>query len=308
MKDNMVNVILGPTSTGKTSLAVDLCRRHDGEIISADSRQIYKGFDIGTGKLPVNLNVSIIRKDKYWIVDGINVWGYDLADPMEYFSAYDYALFALDRIGKLMRKGRTVFLVGGTGFYLDLITGKMKTAGVEPDLELRNELKELSLKQLRAKLASLNPDRLKSVDLSNPFRLIRAIEVGLNKKRYDTPLPYLKNVKFNFIGLTASRDFLYKNVDSWLDSVWENGLIDETRNALLVYKDLRILSGLVYKSAVKFLNGETKEESAKQEAKYALHAYVRRQQTWFKKNGDVKWFDISRKGYAQKVENQLQLS
>lgn len=308
MPDKKVNVILGPTSTGKTSLALDLCKKYDGEIISADSRQIYKFFDIGTGKLTVNSDVSVEKHEKCWVVDGVTVWGYDLVDPNEYFSAYDYAYFALSKIKELLEVGKITFLVGGTGFYVDLVTGSASVSGVQPDFELRSELRNFSLGQLYTKLTSLNPAVVNKIDKNNPARLIRAIEIELNKKSNTTPLPYLDDTGFNFVGLTASRDFLYTRVDLWLDNIWDNGLIDEARSVLSQYKDSRILNGLIYKSVVEFISGEKDEEVAKQEAKFDLHSYIRRQQTWFKRSKEVIWIQIDSVEYAKKVENQLQLT
>ena len=142
-----VFVILGPTSSGKTSLSLKLAKKMNGEIISADSRQIYKTMDIGTGKLPINANVKIVRDVDKWIIDGINVWGYDLVTPDAFFSAYDFAKFALPKISRGNPENKTMFVVGGTGFYIDILTGRVKPSNVMPDLELRATLETLSTEE-----------------------------------------------------------------------------------------------------------------------------------------------------------------
>src|SRR4030042_4789177 len=139
-----VYIILGPTSSGKTSLAVNLCKKFNGEIISADSRQVYKNMDIGTGKLPINSNATVVKGDEKWTIDGVNIWGYDLTTPDKFFSGYDFALFALNKAAELLKAEKTVFLVGGTGFYIDLFTGNVKPSTIKPNFEMRKELENLT--------------------------------------------------------------------------------------------------------------------------------------------------------------------
>lgn len=305
---NKVFVIVGPTCSGKTSLAVELCKKVGGEIVSFDSRQVCKHMDIGTGKLPINSNVSVKKDDTKWVIDGVTIWGYDLTTPDEYFSAYDYALFALKKIRSLLEEGKNVFLVGGTGFYLDVLTQKRKLSGTKPNFELRKSLENLSTEDLLKQLMSLNPERMRTLDQSNRARIIRALEVELGEKNYATPLPYLSNVDFKFIGLTAPRDFLYARVDTWLDTIWENGLVDEVINLQKMgFGDSPKLSGLVYKSVLAFLKKDEDEKEATQKAKFDLHAYVRRQQTYFKKSEEIKWFDVSQDSFKQNVYNEIDL-
>ncbi len=285
-------VILGPTSSGKTSTALDLCKRFNGEIISSDSRQIYKGMDIGTGKTPINTKIKVEKGESRWVLDGIKVWGYDLINPDEYFSAYDFAKWALPKAQELLGQGKAVYLVGGTGFFIDMFTGRVKPSQVKPDFNLRNKLEKLSLPKLQKKLTSLNLEAYEKIDKNNHVRLIRAIEIETGKNHSPTPLPYLQNVKFEYTGLDASREVLYKRVDDWLDSIWQNGLLPETQNLISAgFGETRPLNGIVYKSAKVFLAGQLSEDEARQQAKFDLHSYIRRQQTYFKKNKDIKWLN-----------------
>ncbi|MBT6401042.1 hypothetical protein HN803_06455 [candidate division WWE3 bacterium] len=302
-----VYVILGPTSSGKTSLALELCKKFDGAVVSADSRQIIKGMDIGTGKVPLNSTYEIQNHVNYWTFDGVPVWGYDLATPGEFYSAYDYASWALPKISELLEEGKNVFLVGGTGFFIDFVTGRVTPSNVPPNFKLRKELETLELPELQEKMMSLNLDAFNKVDQNNPARLIRAIEVEVSEKKSPTPLPYLTDINFKFLGLSGSREVLYARSDSWLDMVWDNGLVEETKKLIANgFEETKSLNGLIYKSVRGFLNEEITEEEARYQAKSDIHAYIRRQQTYFKKIPDVKWFDISDPTFAEQIEHHVQ--
>ncbi|MFZ2664197.1 MAG: tRNA (adenosine(37)-N6)-dimethylallyltransferase MiaA [Patescibacteria group bacterium] len=305
-------VILGPTSTGKTSLALDLCKRFDGEVISADSRQAVKFMDVGTGKSSVDSNLLIEKKDKRWKLNGINVWGYDLTTPDQYFSGYDFAEFALEKTRELEKPGKNIFVVGGTGFYIDLFTGKVRPSHVEPDLELRNSLEVLSLEDLQKKLSSLNLKSYESIDKKNKVRLIRAVEKELLKDLGDSNLNYLSEdslIKYNFtyFGLNVSRDVLYKRSDAWVDAIWSGGIIEEVKMLIeMGYSESSKLKGLVYRTVLDFINGKSNDKESIQRIKYDIHAYIRRQLTWFKKNKDTKWVDISEDDYKEIIYNDIE--
>jgi tRNA dimethylallyltransferase len=301
-----VFVIVGPTSSGKTSLALNLCREFKGEVVSADSRQIYKYMDIGTGKIPPGSDLTVKKGELKWVFNGINVWGYDLVKPGEYFSAYDYALFTLNKIKELGTLEKTTFLVGGTGFYVDAVSGRVPIKGGKPDLVLRSELEKLPLDSLREKLTSLNLGAPHKIDINNRVRLIRAIEKEIMGKNNATPLPYLKNAEFVYFGLTADRKLLYEGADRWLDNVWGGGLLEEVSGLIdKGFADTPQLKGLVYKSAFDFVKNASGEKEAVQRAKYDLHAYIRRQITWFKKNPEIEWFDVTERNFSQKIYNKV---
>ena len=296
---NKVYVVLGPTCSGKTSVALDLCRSMDGEIVSADSRQIYKYMDIGTGKFPFgehNVNIKI--------------WGYDLVVPGKYFSVVDYVNFAVKKVKEILKDGRKVFIVGGTGFYIDVLTGRQQIFKYEPNFVLREQLEDKSVEELLSYLKSINSNKTLNIDTKNKVRLIRAIEKELTKKSNDTSLvSLLNNVNFKFIGLQSDRGFLYNKVDGWVNWIWENGLIEEVKGLINNgYKETHQMKGLIYKDAVDFLDGKTFVQEAIQRTKFDLHGYVRRQQTWFKKNDQIKWFDIKDKKLSENVQNFVLLS
>ena len=254
------------------------------------------------------------------VLDGINVWGYDLINPNDYFSGYDYAKFALIKSKQILKQGKTVFIVGGTGFYIDLVTNRIKPALIEPNFELRKKLSGMSLIQLQDVLRKLNPLKFEKIEKNNPARLIRAIEIEKNHiSRHSGnassvirnpfpndpyPLPYLENVKFMYLGLTAPREILYNNADNWLDIIWKNGLEAEVSGLLKSpYSQSPKLKGLIYGDAVAYLKGEISKEKAITKSKFAIHAYIRRQLTWFKKNADITWFDITRDNLSENIYN-----
>lgn len=303
-----LTVIIGPTSSGKTTKAIEICKKNGGEIISADSRQIYKYMDIGTGKVPMTNEHKVVPGDEYWVIDGVKIWGYDLVKPGEYFSAYDYALFSLQKIREVLNEGKPVFLVGGTGFYVDVVLGNKKIDGVSPNFELRDELEQKTAEQLSPILMSLNHEVAENIDLNNKVRLIRAIEKEMSKNSDATPLLYLnkQEIEIRIIGLTGARETLYSRVDSWAEEIWANGdhkkgILAETKRLYeLGFANTPQMQGLIYKTALQHLGLEEKsqqdeeklKEGALQRIQYELHAYIRRQQTYFKKMPNIEWIDI----------------
>ncbi len=302
--EKKIAVLVGPTSSGKTSSAINLCNTFGGSIISADSRQAYRYMDIGTGKKPLNVS-KIIKEDYCWKIEDVDIWGYDLINPGEYLSAYDFSEFAKNKIFDLHQVNQNIILAGGTGFYIDTITGRIALDASEPNTELRKELDKLSPEELLEKLYEFNPAATEKIDRNNKVRLIRAIEKELNtSKKEDTnpsPLRYTP-IEYLYIGLTAPREILFSRTDQWLDEIWEKGLIDEVKDLIdKGYKDTPQMNGLIYKTTKDYIQGDISEDNAKQRIKYDLHAYVRRQQTWFKKNPQIFWLDITEKTFSQNL-------
>jgi tRNA dimethylallyltransferase len=288
-----ITVVVGPTCTGKTSWALEMCKRSGGQIISADSRQIYKGMDLGTGKMPINSQTNIVRRKNRWMVDGVSVWGYDLVKPDSYFSAVNFVQFAVSKINELVKKDIPIFLVGGTGFYVDLMTGKMQISASGPDFELRKELESKSLEELQMQLRSLDVAAFQKIDSKNPVRVARGIEKIISTS---TPakIYFPKNVKYDYVGFTAKNDHLFKKADRWLDSIWGERLFSEVKSLQKSYPKSLKLKGLIYKSVVSYLQGNLDSSAALQRAKFDTHAYIRRQLTWFRKNPDIFWIDIEK--------------
>lgn len=319
---NPLIVILGQTSSGKTSLAISLCKKFNGEIISADSRQIYKYMDIGTGKVPVGKDVSIEKMPGTWKVDGVYIHGYDWAVPGANFTVIEYARKAKEEIESCWRRGKIPFLVGGTGFYIDVVLGKVKTAGVAPDPKLREELEKLSCKELLEKLKILDPIKSQTIDAKNKVRLIRSLEIA-TKIDYSitTTIPRSEYRRCNndlsdsdinedcsfgnllMIGLKAENEFMYKKVDAWVDAIVSSGELEKEVRELLKkgYRNSAQMKGLIYETMVKYIDGETPYENMLERIKFDLHGYIRRQLTWFKRDKNINWFDISLPDFDNEV-------
>ncbi len=278
---------------------LEVCKQTGGSIISADSRQIVKYMDYGTGKLPIDLAQAsdIHKNDGKWTIQGVDIYGYDLITPEQFFSAYDFAKYALETAAKLLSQHKQVYIVGGTGFYIDLLTGRVIPANVEPNFELRKLLNGMSVVELATKLEDLSKDTAKKTDLSNKPRLVRALEILLAQKVTNkAKLPYLTDVNFTYLGLTGPNELLFSRADIWLESIWDNLLAEISDLRARGYGNSHRLQGLVYKSA---LSGE------KERAKFDLHAYIRRQKTYFNKNADIQWFDISRKDWREDAKAHI---
>lgn len=289
-------IIQGPTSSGKTSLALSIVKEINGVIISADSRQIYKHMDIGTGKVPVGYSNEIIRNKDHWFMEGIKVFGYDMVNPGEYFSAQSYVDFAQNLIKVFSEKNVPVIVVGGTGFYIDALVGKIILEGGGPDQELRSRLEKCSLNELLDILEKNNSGIFNGIDKKNKVRVLRAVEktltppeVGTTKK-VENPLIVIPKVS---VGLTSDRELLYKRADTWVDSIWEN-LLNETKALMGAgYEDTPQMKGLIYKTSVMYIKNQLNEKKSVERIKFDIHAYIRRQQTWFKRNPEIIWYDIN---------------
>ncbi len=302
----IIPVILGPTCSGKTGLSVWICKKIGGEIISADSRQVYKYMDVGTGKVPLDRVEFIDKKKDHWLLNEIPVWGYDLIEPGEYFSSYDFAVYGLDRLKHIVGKCKIPVITGGTGLYIDFLTGKIKNLYGPPDFKLRKKLEKKDLQELQEKVTSLNVEINRS-DFQNKKRLVRVIEREISDKKDLNPLPYPKEVKYLFIGLRSTRDILYERADFWVEDIWRyNDIIDETKKLISMgFGDTHQIRGFIYGEAMKYIGGKYSREEAVKKTKYRMHSYIRRQQTYFKKNKDIKWFDINQDNFRQNVYNYI---
>ncbi|SRR5258708_7280937 len=270
-------VICGPTATGKTRLALDLAKKFDGILISADSRQVYKYMDIGTGK------------------DFKNILGYDLVNPNEEFSVSNYSRFAREEIKKMQNKNLLPILVGGTGLYIKAVIDNIETINVPPDKKLRStyakamsdELFELLVKMDARKAESMNES-----DRKNSRRLLRAIEIASSNLRTVAHKP-----KYDVlvIGLMADKKDLKERIEKRVEErigmgfekevvfLKENGFWDGAPSRTLGYKDWPDI-----------------ERWKIEEFKYA-----KRQMTWFKKDSRINWFDVMEEDYRKQVERLI---
>lgn len=302
-------VIYGPTATGKTALALDLAKKYNGELISADSRQVYKNLDIGTGK--VSFKSKVEKHSGYWIVDGIRINGFDLVKPQVSFSAADFIKFASASALKIAERKKLPIIVGGTGFYIKAFLEGLDTIGIEADKKLRLTMEKLPVVALQQKLQAVNSQKFKSMnesDQKNPRRLIRAIEVSVSQHKKNTSYQ-LPITRYLLIGLTVPNDFLYKRADDWLETRLSQGLIDEVESLLKQKIDPIWLEklGLEYRWLTKYLRGEVSRDYALERLAGDIHNFIRRQKSWFKQFKKLELFDISRPKWQSELEKKINL-
>ena len=313
----MMLIIYGPTQTGKTDLALQLARKFQGELISADSRQVYKGLDIGSGK--VGFSDVVSKHHGYWTVNGVRINGFDLADPGQQFSAADFLKFAHTTMIQIIEAKKIPIVVGGTGFYIKALLDGIGSIGIPADWKLRSGFEKSSRDNLYKHLLLINPKRAKSMnrsDRANPRRLIRAIEVATYKKYQVSSIKNqgntkykIPNTKYLILGLTASNEFLYRKADNWLEERIQKGLIDEVKKFLEGGVDSKWLEdlGLEYRWITRYLLGELSYEESLSRLKGDIHSFIRRQKTWFKKIKDVWFFDICNDDYQALIEKTVGL-
>ena len=278
-------VILGPTSSGKSNLAVEAAKRFNGEIVSADSRQVYKKLDIGTGK--------ITKREMH----GVPHYLLDVVGAKERFSVAEYQQMATKAIEYIEKRGKLPILCGGTGFYIDSITKGIIIPEVKENKSLREELSKETANELFEILSKLDPKRATKIDPKNSVRLIRAIEIA---KELGS-VPKLKKQKSKYdilqLGLSIDREPLLKRVTERFEKRLKIGMIKEAENLHkkgLTWKRMNEL-GLEYRSLAKFLKGEITKDELKKEIVDGSMDYAKRQMTWFKRDKNIKWFPFEQK-------------
>ncbi len=301
-------VICGPTATGKTKLALQLAQKFNGEIISADSRQVYKGMDVGTGKdLSRNSkfksqNAKLKFKNKnfsigYYLIQQVPIWLYDVVNPNQNFNVADYYKLAWIVIKDISERGRLPILVGGTGLYIKAIVDGIGTLGIPENKNLRKKLENKDIVYLQNKLKEINLQRFNKMnnsDRNNSRRLIRAIEIQNSKVKMQN---YKAKLKINtlMIGLTTDKEILYKRIDERVEKRVKQGIIDEIKELLSKGYGwgLHSMSGLGYRQWRDYFEGKESKEKAIEKWKNAEHQYAKHQLTWFKKDKRIIWYDIS---------------
>ncbi|PIR57895.1 MAG: tRNA (adenosine(37)-N6)-dimethylallyltransferase MiaA [Parcubacteria group bacterium CG10_big_fil_rev_8_21_14_0_10_38_31] len=285
-RKNKIIVILGPTAVGKSDFAVKVAEKINGEIISADSRQVYKNLDIGTGKI----------KGKE--MQGVPHYLIDIISPKKAFSVAQYRKLAIDSIQNILAKGKIPIIVGGTGQYIQSIVDNISIPEVPPNQKLRKELEAKTNDELFKILKKLDIRRAKNIDKNNPRRLIRAIEIA----RAIGKVPKLKskpndNYQFLQIGLMASNEKLKQRIEKRIKKMLKSGLINEVkkiRQSGLSWKKIHEL-GFEYQYPTLFLRNKIDRDEMLEKMLIANYKYTKRQMTWFKKDKRIKWFTTEEK-------------
>ena len=311
-------VVCGPTATGKTGLGIKLAKKFAGEIVSVDSRQVYQGMNIGTGKdigrakfqvSDFGLKAGNYRLG-YYQIRGIKVWLLDAAKPNQTFSVAHYVKLAQKVIKDIWQRGKLPIIVGGTGFYIKGLVDGIGTLGVVPDWELRWRLENLSVGRLFDMLARLNPDKaaiMNASDRKNSRRLIRAIEVAMKVKGGQTKRKTgkLKIDNLLFVGLRAPYKFLYQKIDQRVKKRVRQGIKREIKrliNSGYSWQSSALGTTLGYQQWRSFFEGKASQEEVIKSWSAAEHGYARRQMTWFRRDTRIHWFDITEKQWQDEVE------
>lgn len=266
---NKVLFILGPTGVGKSELAIKLAQIFNGEIISADSVQVFKELDIGSAK--------VTKKEQ----DLVKHHAIDILEPNEKFSVFDYVKLTKKLINDISSRGKFPIIVGGTALYVKALTEGYDFGGEGEDDNLRNEIEKLSEEELVDKLKALAPEKLASIDLKNKRRLIRAVQIAIEKKSVSKQKP---DIEFLVLALTCPREELYEKINSRVGKMMECGLIDEVKKLKRqgLTKADQSMNAIGYKEILSYLDGEINLDEAVNLIKQHTRNYAKRQMTFIR--------------------------
>lgn len=283
-------VLTGPTAVGKTSLSISLAKAVNGEIISADSMQVYKGMDIGSAK---------IRKEE---MQGVTHYLVDILEPEEEFHIVKFQELAKAAMEEIYAKGKIPILVGGTGFYIQAVTRDIDFTQAEQETSYREELEQLAKEKgteyLHEKLREVDPKSAENIHANNVKRVIRALEFyhqngtpisEHNEEQKQQTSPY----NLAYFVLTAPREILYERIDRRVDQMMEEGLLEEVKSLRErgCHCGMVSMQGLGYKEILAYLEGEYPLEEAVRILKRDTRHFAKRQLTWFRREKDVIWVD-----------------
>ena len=283
-------VIIGPTAVGKTMLSIEMAKRYNGEIISGDSMQIYRGMDIGTAK---------ITKDE---MEGIPHHLIDIKEPSENFSVAEFQLLVRAKIAEIAKKGKLPIIVGGTGLYIQSVIYDYQFSDVPGDetyrLKLEERVKEIGNEALFQELVEVDPESASQIHPNNVRRVIRALEIFhlTGHTMQDFQRSQQPDLLYNtaIIGLTMEREKLYERINHRVDVMMEEGLIEEVKS---FYQqglcDCQSIQAIGYKEIFTYFDGQVTLEEAIANLKQNSRRYAKRQLTWFRNKMEVTWFDMN---------------
>lgn len=286
MSKPKVVAVVGTNASGKSALGIRLAKQFDGEIISADSRQVFRGLDLGSGKVTTEE------------MQGVPHYLIDVREPGEFFSMADFQKMSYEKIDEIRARNHLPMIVGGTGLYVDSVLDGYLLSDKEPDLAYRAELEKLTTPALYAKLVTLVPDV--DVEKNNRNRVMRMLErihdgdnaVPSKQARYDS----LR------LGVSWEREVLAKRIDERLEMRLEQGMIEEVQRLLDAgaSRDFLLGLGLEYRYITQYLIGEIPDrDDMLAQLAHAIKKFAKRQMTWFRRNPDIVWLDMQGDAYAQ---------
>ena len=282
-------VICGPTASGKTALSIQLAKKINGEIVSADSMQIYKDMDIGTAKVTIDEMEGI----KHYLIDNVS--------PTTRYSVANFKKDALIAIKEILKKGKTPIIVGGTGLYVDSLVKGIYYDDTEIDLEYRNHLEEIAktqgLHELYEKAVQIDSVAMEKISENDKKRIFRVLEIyhstgktktmqEIESKKEENPYDYY------VFAINRDREKIYERINKRVDIMIEKGLVDEVKSLISKYDKLpTAIQGLGYKEVVSYLNNEITYDEMIEKIKQESRHYAKRQLTWFKRNKEKIWIN-----------------
>ncbi|MEH7548889.1 MULTISPECIES: tRNA (adenosine(37)-N6)-dimethylallyltransferase MiaA [Bacillaceae] len=283
-------VIIGPTAVGKTNLSIEMAKRYNGEIISGDSMQIYRGMDIGTAK---------IMKEE---MEGIPHHLIDIKEPEENFSVAEFQLLVRAKINEIAKRGKLPIIVGGTGLYIQSVIYDYQFSDVPGDeafrLELEERVKQIGNDALYKELQAVDPESAAQIHPNNVRRVIRALEIfhltGKTMQEYQRKQQPDLMYETALVGLTMDREKLYERINLRVDIMVKQGLLDEVKSLYNQgLRDCQSIQAIGYKEIYDYLDEKVPWDDAVEQLKQNSRRYAKRQLTWFRNKMDVKWFDMT---------------
>ena len=289
MEKTKVIVICGPTASGKTELSIELAKKIDGEIISADSMQIYKSMNIGTAKP---------SKEE---MQGIKHYCIDIIAPDKRYSVADYKKDAKDAIKEILKKGKIPIIVGGTGLYIDSLIYEIDYPEIKFDekyrKELENKIEKEGLESLYKLAQKIDKEAMEKISPNDKKRIMRVLEIykATGKTKTQQEIESRKRqVEFDYkvYAIKWEREILYSRINKRVDIMLKQGLIEEVKEILTKYKEFpTAMQGLGYKEVVTYLKKECTKEEMIEKIKMETRRYAKRQMTWFRKNKQTIWLE-----------------
>ena len=300
MQKEKVIVICGPTASGKTALSIELAKQINGEIVSADSMQIYKDMDIGTAKPTQEEKQGI----KHYLIDFVS--------PDERYSVADYKQDAKKAIREILKKGKVPIIVGGTGLYVDSLIYEIEYPNIEFDEKYREklekEVEENGLEELYEKAKEIDIEAIKKISKNDKKRILRILEIyhATGKNKTEQEIESRKNeVEFDYkvYALNWDREKLYERINKRVDIMLEQGLIEEVKNVYEKYNEFpTAMQGLGYKEVVEYLENKMSKEEMIEKIKQETRRYAKRQMTWFRKNKQTIWLNAE-----DEIQNNIEI-
>lgn len=297
MQKPVVIVICGPTASGKTALSIELAKKINGEIVSADSMQIYKYMDIGSAKPTIDE------------MSGIKHYMLDFLEPNIRYSVADYKKAAEECIEEIIAKGKTPIIVGGTGLYVNSLIYGIEYNEIKLDEKYRKELEEqvekYGLEELYNQAMKIDPEAMKKISINDKKRILRILEIyhETGKTKTEQELESRKKgVKYDYkvFAINMDREKLYDRINRRVDIMLQQGLIEEVKELVSKYEELpTAIQGLGYKETKEYLEGKSTKDEMIEKIKMETRRYAKRQLTWFRKNTQTIWLD----GLAAKDKN-----